>query len=45
VLEAAYGGISLLGIGRHPPGRCQSAGRMIPILSRGNAIWNRSKRI
>ena len=45
VYEAAYGGNSLLGIGRHPPGRCQLARRMIPIRFRGNAIWNCSKRI
>jgi hypothetical protein len=45
VLGAAYGGISLLGIGRHPPGRCQSARRMIPNFPGGNPIWNRSKRI
>src|SRR3954453_18585877 len=29
VHEAAYGGNSLLGIGWHPPGRCQLARRMI----------------
>src|SRR5215208_2838026 len=45
VLGAAYGGISLLDIGRHPPGRCQSARRMIPNFPGGNPIWNRSKRI
>jgi hypothetical protein len=45
VLEAAYGGISLLGIGWHPPARCQSARRMIPNFPGGNPIWNRSKRI
>src|SRR6185436_14707353 len=43
VLEAAYGGNSLLGIGRHPPGRCQLARRMIPNFPGGNPIWNRSK--
>jgi hypothetical protein len=35
--EAAYGGNSLLGIGWHPPGRCQLARRMMPFPSRGNA--------
>src|SRR3954464_10977906 len=36
VHEAAYGGISLLDIGWHPPGRCQLARRMIPNFPGGN---------
>jgi hypothetical protein len=36
VLDAAYGGTSLLGNGWHAPGECQLPRRMIPILFRGN---------
>src|SRR5258708_5614862 len=43
VYEAAYGGISLLGLGWHPPGKCQLACRMIPNFPGGNAIWNEYK--
>jgi len=44
-MKAAYGDNSLICIGWHPTGADgQSAGRMIAILSGGNAIWNWSKK-
>jgi hypothetical protein len=46
VHDAAYGGNSRLAYGRTPTGPMPTlGGRMIAFQSRGNANWNRSKRI